>query len=290
MIGTPTPTVNASSSGIASGQFGDGSDGDATIGSGTTTLTRDMYYDDLTIQAGGYLSAGGYVIYVKGVLTVQNGGRLGQDGNHASGATGGAALAEGSLGGGSYGGAGTTNSYANNGGEFLAAALGGQGGQGGSATGAGGNNGGAGGSRGSITTPNLGVCATTLPPGRTITGGTTWVRFAGGTGGGSGGGSGSGTTGAGGGGGGCVEVYAREIVLESTGYISSNGGNGGNASGGNAGGGAGGGGGFIKVVGTKLTGSTANITATGGSGGSPSGTGTLAGASGNAGTIVLLIG
>lgn len=48
--------------------FGDGSDGDATI-SATTTLTRDMYYNNLTIAAGKNLKTGGYRVFVKNTLT-----------------------------------------------------------------------------------------------------------------------------------------------------------------------------------------------------------------------------
>lgn len=86
--------------------FGDGSDGDITISS-NTSLSRDMFYDDLTINSGVTLDTAGYRIFVKGVLTVNgtlertpnNGG----NGGDASGATGGtagtagAALADGSL-------------------------------------------------------------------------------------------------------------------------------------------------------------------------------------------------
>ncbi len=48
--------------------FGDGSDGDVII-SVNTQLARDMYYDDLTVNAGITLNAYGYRIFVKGTLT-----------------------------------------------------------------------------------------------------------------------------------------------------------------------------------------------------------------------------
>lgn len=48
--------------------FGDGSDGDVTISS-NVTLTRDMYYNNLTINATRVLSPDGYKIYVKWTLT-----------------------------------------------------------------------------------------------------------------------------------------------------------------------------------------------------------------------------
>ena len=52
--------------------FGDGSDGDVTISSGTTTLTRDMAYDDLTISGTGSLACAGYTIRVKGTLDISS--------------------------------------------------------------------------------------------------------------------------------------------------------------------------------------------------------------------------
>ena len=39
--------------------FGDGSDGSLTISSGTTTLTRDMFYTDLLIDGTGILDTNG---------------------------------------------------------------------------------------------------------------------------------------------------------------------------------------------------------------------------------------
>lgn len=77
--------------------FGDGRDGAATISS-NTTLTKDMYYTNLTVNSTFTLSTGGYRIYVSGTLT--NNGTIA---NNASGTTAGAA---GSLLGGAAGGAG----------------------------------------------------------------------------------------------------------------------------------------------------------------------------------------
>ena len=85
--------------------FGDGSDGDVTI-STNTSLTRDMYYDDLTINAGVTLSPSGYRIFVKGTLTVN--GTIARDGNDGgNGGNGGNAY---DFGGGSAGSAGTAGS------------------------------------------------------------------------------------------------------------------------------------------------------------------------------------
>jgi len=115
--------------------FGDGSDGDVVISS-NTTLTEDMFYDDLTIDAGYTLNTGGFRVHVRGVLTI-NGtlGRPGNDGgNGGNGANGdyttgpeavagtagsaGAALADGSVSGavaGTAGSAGVNGRYENGG-------------------------------------------------------------------------------------------------------------------------------------------------------------------------------
>ncbi|NTW34036.1 MAG: hypothetical protein HGB12_15700 [Bacteroidetes bacterium] len=47
--------------------FGNGSDGDVTIGAGTTTLTRDMYYNNLVVS--GTLVTDGYRIFVKNTIS-----------------------------------------------------------------------------------------------------------------------------------------------------------------------------------------------------------------------------
>jgi hypothetical protein len=76
--------------------FGDGSDGDVTIAA-PTTLTRDMMYNNLTVNAGQTLKTAGFVVYVNGTLTVAATGVIdgsgGAGGNGVNGApfTGGAA-------------------------------------------------------------------------------------------------------------------------------------------------------------------------------------------------------
>jgi len=47
--------------------FGDGSDGDVTV-SGPVTLTRDMYYRNLTLSAGAALNTGGFRIFATGTV------------------------------------------------------------------------------------------------------------------------------------------------------------------------------------------------------------------------------
>lgn len=61
------------------GMFGDGSDGDVTI-SGSTTLTRDMYYNTLTVTSTGTLFLNGYGIVCKRYVFVQPGGVIHNDG------------------------------------------------------------------------------------------------------------------------------------------------------------------------------------------------------------------
>lgn len=78
--------------------FGDGSDGSATISS-NTDLTRDMYYDDLTINTGITLDTKGFRVFVKGTLTCNGTGKIVSNGNN------------GSNGSGSSGGAGGTAPY-----------------------------------------------------------------------------------------------------------------------------------------------------------------------------------
>src|SRR5208283_2734214 len=48
--------------------LGDGSDGNVTISSGTTALTRDMYYNNLTINGTGQIATNAFKVFVKGVL------------------------------------------------------------------------------------------------------------------------------------------------------------------------------------------------------------------------------
>ena len=116
--------------------FGSGVDSDATITGGTTTLTTDKFYNDLTITGTGILVTNGYRVFVKGTLTINASGVIKWNGNDGSnggnwsgssggtGGGGGTALTSGSLYGspagiaGSAGGAGTiaTNSPGNPGG------------------------------------------------------------------------------------------------------------------------------------------------------------------------------
>lgn len=123
--GTDAGKINSNWIGVF---FGSGQDGDVVL-SASTTLTRDMYYDDLTINESVVLTAGGYRIFVKGTLTNNgtiewngNDGTAGDDGadgndnpNNGNG-VGGTALAFGSI---SEGVAGSNGGNGGAGGEQI---------------------------------------------------------------------------------------------------------------------------------------------------------------------------
>lgn len=66
---TDAITANILSNVIVPAYFGNGSDGDVTISSWTTTLTRDMYYNNLTITSPWVLDPAWYRIFVKWTLS-----------------------------------------------------------------------------------------------------------------------------------------------------------------------------------------------------------------------------
>lgn len=74
--------------------FGNGSDGDVSI-SGTVTLSRDMYYKNLTIPAGQILNPNWYRVFVQ--ETMSGTGKLQRNGNAWSGTTAGAVQNQWSL-------------------------------------------------------------------------------------------------------------------------------------------------------------------------------------------------
>ena len=74
-------TINVSSTEYYNGIFGDGSDGDLTSSSGTTTLTKDMYYDDVTISGTAIINPAGYRIFIKGTLTISGSAKIIRTGN-----------------------------------------------------------------------------------------------------------------------------------------------------------------------------------------------------------------
>lgn len=311
-IGGTTIQYVITNSGIFS--FGDGSDGNATcdgstavagmsLGGTTYTMTRDVYFNNLTIDASITVNPAGYRIFVKDTLTVNgtiNGD--GPDGNDGAGgasspsgsgsaAAGGTAqsLADGYLKGSVAPGAGgdggpneTDNDTSGGNGTNTTNSLGSNatnGGQGGSGNDVGGTRDGApGGTGGTRTLSNVKLIANWhLATLLDVASSGSTVKFdnsasGGGGGGGKGGDSGSCTnpSGAGGGGGGAggtngriVAIYARTIVIGAAGSITANGGDGGD----------GGGGGTAAQTGCGTT------TSGGGGGG---------GAGGNGGIIILV--
>lgn len=229
--------------------FGDGSDGNVTISGGTTTLTRDMYYDTLTIDPTGVLIPAGYVIFCK-TACVNNGliHMNGVDGANGVGAVGGAggtsATSTGGLVSGQTGGVGANSTLSAAPISVNNTLLGGQGG-------AGGNNGPRFGAGSKFFTNYVNkqtfleniACLPFLFRVNTPVG----ILLGGIPGGGGGGGAGSATGGGGGGGagGGWIMVIAREI--SGIGRFESKGGNGG-AGVASAGRGGGGGGGVVYFI------------------------------------------
>lgn len=288
--------------------LGDGSDGNVTISSGTTTLVRDMYYNNLTMSGTGILNTSGFKIFIKGILdlTAAQAGAIqwnGNNGSNASGATGGAAPSAqngGTVGSIGTGGSGTTATTANGGNGTAGlinnsnSTVSGAGGGGG--TGTSGTGGGGGAARTSaFALPFERFEANLLLGAVLLSGGT------GGSGGGAGAGDGSnngGGSGSGGSGGGIVAIYANIIVKSSNtpaGVIQANGGNGGNGGNtsagvtGGGGGGGGGSGGWVYIAYNKLYGPSISRAVwanggTGGNGGTSTGAGSSGGSGGNAGS------
>ncbi len=308
------PTVNGVAIPMTSADysqllFGDGSDGNTTI-SGNVTLSRDMYYMNLTLDTAASVNAAGYRIFVSSTLDLTNAPagsiyRNGGNGGDASGSSAGSAGATFSsgkpLGGpepGTAGSAGSTTAgglpgIVTNRSYGRIAISGGGGGKGGAGTGA-----------NSSTPVTRTSSGWSLHPIKIIDVNqfiyagtsvfalnTTGISGSGGSGGG-----GDGTAGGGGGGGGTAGgellIAAKTVARGSNtavGCIQAKGGTGGigaNAAAGNRGGGGGGsggsGGGVILIVGS-LTGTTATDAidvSAGNSGRGGDGTGTGRGAAG----------
>jgi hypothetical protein len=274
---TAAAAVIASVGAIAS----DGLDGDVTITGGTTTLARDMYYNNLTVDVTGILITRGWRVFAR---TITNNGVIHCDGASASGATGGAAYASGSLPPNIAGVTGVVTAAA--GATGLAAnscilPRGGvignvyKGGVGGSSVG-GANAGGAAGATGVFSVGRQ-------PRGNVATGAAMNSQAAAGivTPGSSGGaGAGDGTNAGGGSGASGGYGYMMAGSVTNNGAIRAKGGDGGAAAGGNAGGGAPGGGGAWEITCGTYSGTVPDCSA--GAVGAGAGTGT-AGVAGNAG-------
>jgi len=279
-----TATWQAAAGGGGYAIFGDGNDGTVTI-STTVTLTRDMFYDVLTVRSGGVLKTANYRVFCSVSCTVQSGGIIQNDGVSGTVARwGGVAVTAGTLGAGANGvdapatntngqaGVATTLSFGGASGAGGAAASTYTGGAGASATAPGAT-------FGSPRALPIALTMKALSNGGTST-------FTGGAGGGSGaakvwngGGGGSGA--------GVMVLAAKALTIDGT--VRADGGTGGQSNGGglaDGGAGGGGGGGCIVLVYNSLT-NTGTLTAKGGAGGAAQGTGN-AGVAGSAGTIIQL--
>ena len=267
--------------------YGDGSDGDVTI-STNTTLTRDMYYDSLTINEGIELNTGGFYVYVRNTLTgvgaggkiVLNGGDAGSPYVYSHGAHPCGEAHACDINTYTDGHSGT---YQNNGAGpgTLSGFMGGVGGDGGDS--GGGNTG--------------GVITGITPPAATEGGKEAvrclgfWLatpRCVGGSGGASGGADNSGTSGGSGGGGGVNVVFARKI----SGVITQEA-KGGDAAAGSiydySGGSGGGGGGVCVLVCDGEGSATWTQDVSGGAGSAGVGAGSTNGQDGEDGTAVKII-
>ncbi|MDQ1584496.1 MAG: hypothetical protein QOF36_2550 [Microbacteriaceae bacterium] len=255
----------------------------ATRSGSVYTLTRDVYFTDLTVNTGVSIVSAGYKVFVKNTLSgagtiSANGG----NGGTPSTQSGGTGAAPGSVHGGYPGGAGGAINGNGNpvGTQGWSTGHGGTGGTGGaSGVRTGGNP--------SATTPPSGGIRRSLPE---LVSGVVHDLFSGiellGGGGGSGGGAGSTTAvgGGGGGAGGLLIVVAR--TLAGTLAFEAKGGNG--AQGGaNAGGGGAGGGGAIHLLYGDNSGWTGTTSVVAGAVGAANGTG-AAGVAGTAGVAIAL--
>ena len=289
--------------------FGTGADGSVTVSSGTTTLTRDMHYSNLTINGTGTIIANGYRIFVSGTLDIsgaQTGAITWGNGGQPTGTIAASSSPNWTVPATGGTGIGPNGNQANSFGAFAFGGDNGAGGAGGSGANAGGNSGAQKTAVYRVTNPQfttpqifpiwiLGGNSSIQP----ITGGISGST--GGAGGGDGTNSG-GSSNYGGWGGGQVYIFANTIYRgtnANAGIIAAKGVNGAAGSSsteGNTGGG-GGGGGFAYVVANHLTGSLiiGAIDVSGGNGGAggngfgtgKGGNGGYAGYGGNYAVIVL---
>ena len=268
--------------------FGDGSDGNVTVSSGTTTLSRDMFYNNLTLSGTGVINTNGFRIYVAGTLDITAAG-VGAIANNAgnggaasagTGGSGGAGGAGGNIGFGSYslqagqtaqagvGGATSTGATGSGSGTYGGASPGGAG-AGGVGTHPGGAAGSINSSYGYLPAIPFPFPGTSVPAGGWPGAGAYLVTSAFGPTGGAGGGDGTnqgGSSGGGGGGGGIIYICANTInrgASTAASAIQDKGGAAGTGFApvagncGGAGGSGGGTGGWVIIIVGVLTGATA---------------------------------
>lgn len=271
---------------INTANFGDGSDGDVTLGAGTTTLARDMFYRNLTIPNGATLATARFRIFVQNTLTTVSGGILQGNGAVPVGSTGGVVIGgSATLSNNSAGGNGGINAGSNGGASNgVDRTLPGQGGGGGAGAGGAGGNGGL---LTSLPVNNGGMRGMpTALIGHQVAFSNLVVSIKAGSGGGGGGGDTAVAGGGGGAGGTTIVLAARTIV--NNGAIQSRGGDGGPGTAANRGGGGGGGGGTVWLTTMNFTGNTVDVS--GGTGGAAGGGSGLVGVDGALGLVITLRG
>jgi hypothetical protein len=254
--------------------FGTGTDGIVTL-IGNTTLVRDMYYQDLTINPSVTLFTNGFRIFAAGTLT--NNGTIDRSGSNAVLGTGGVALVLGTLSAAVGGGTGGT-SAAGTAGTASANSLGGTGGAGGTG---GTTGGGAAGLVTLVTTNNGSIEVLNSSRQSLVARDLANTIITGGAGAGGGGGAGVGFQGGGGGGGaGVIVICAKNLI--GSGLIRANGGDGADTVGANGAGGGAGGGGVLAIT-TENDTSLTSLTFEANAGAAGTGNGT--GGNGNPGSI-----
>ena len=210
--------------------FGLGLDGTPATITTTVTLSQDMYYNNLTISSLGTLVTNGFRVFISGILTINIGGSISNNGGSTVNTTAGTGAPSGTLGGGANGG--PSNTFGANSTNSL---------------------GGSAGSGGIAFVPPTSSGGTKIFNTLSLTGRDLTNTLINGGAGGSGG-----TLGGGGGGGGVVMVYAS--TLADTILINARGGNGFSN-------GAGGGGGVIVLAYQSIeTGTSITINVSGGIG------------------------
>jgi len=251
--------------------FMDGRDGNETVTS-LITLSRDMYFDTLFIDAGGIINPNGHFIFCKTALILNGiiqsngsnggnaiGGVLGLGGNEATMTLFSVMNAIPGRNGGNANGNGSSSTMTNT----VFGGLSGAGGNSDTKTG------------GTVTSTQIQYKNKTTfinnPAffgliGRTGQGGAI-VAFGGVAALGGGGGAGGTGSGGGGGGGSAGGIFIISKTVSGTGSIEAIGGNGGNGANVNGGGGGGGGGGFVYILSSSNTLNASQINVAGGSGG-----------------------
>lgn len=314
--GTKTVAISAPAAALAwpAGTYGDGSDGDLSIPSGTTTLTAPTYYRDLTISGTGVLAPDGFEVVVSEILdltaapagAIERPAGAGTNASGTSGVSGGTApgfaagwvLGTTNAGGsGANGGTstGSNSSAPTSSSPSIGAVTGGAGGAGGAGSSGAGGGGGGGNTNSAGAMRRQWLPDTDRRSSSSFTGAVS--GGIGGRGGAGGGGNGSSAGGGGGGGGaGGYPLTIRARVIKVAGAAASairarggSGGNGFSTASSNCGGGGGGGGGsggWIRIICDYIVGTAGDIVdvrgGNGGNGGNGNGTG-VGGAGGGAG-------